>query len=225
MKFDIITIFPNIFDSYFNESIIKRAQRKKLIKINTHNLRDYTHDTHKTVDDRPYGGGAGMVLMAEPIYKAVKDIRKKSRIKKRKIILLSAKGKHFNQKTARRFSKLNQLIIICGRYEGVDERVAKYIADEEISIGSYVLSGGELPAMVVVEATARLISGVIKKESLKEESFSLTGGEEKLKAVCEYPHYTRPESLVINAKLRKVSKVLLSGNHQKIKKWRERYKT
>ena len=204
MKFDIITIFPNAFDSYFNESIVKRAQNKKLIKINIHNLRNYTTDKHKTVDDKPYGGGPGMVMMVEPIYKAVKKIKGKS---KAKVILFSAKGKKFDQKIAQKFSKLDRLIMICGHYEGVDERVGKYIADEEISIGDYVLTGGEIPAMVVTDAVARLIPGVLgKKESLEEIKGS-------------YPVYTRPE---IFNKL-KVPKVLLSGNHKKIEELRKKY--
>lgn len=214
MRFDIITIFPKIFDSYFNESIVKRAQKKNLVQINIYNLRDYTFNKHKTVDDRPYGGGSGMVLMVEPINQAVKDIKKKFKAKKKKIILLSAKGKKLDQKMARGFSKLDQLILISGRYEGVDERVAKYIADQEVSIGDYILTGGELPVMVLLDAVTRLIPGVIAKESLKEESFS------KDKNI-EYPHYTRPERIKINKKERKVPKVLLSGNHKKIKEWRE----
>jgi len=217
MKFDIITIFPKIFDSYFNESIIKRAQRKKLVKINVHNLRDYTIDKHKTVDDRPYGGGFGMVLMVEPILKAVAALKKKraKNVKKTKVILLSAKGKKFDQKMARRFSKLDQMIIISGRYEGVDERVAKYVADEEISIGDYILTGGELPVMVLVDTITRLIPGTITKGSLEEESFS----KEKY---IEYSHYTRPEKVIIDNKTRSVPKVLLSGNHQKIEEWRKK---
>ncbi|MBU1255676.1 tRNA (guanosine(37)-N1)-methyltransferase TrmD [Patescibacteria group bacterium] len=216
MQFDIITIFPKIFDSYFNESIIKRAQQKNLVKINIHNLRDYTFDKHKTVDDRPYGGGSGMVLMVEPINRAVKSIKKvypARRGKKTKVILMSAKGKKFNQAMAKRFSKLDQLILISGRYEGIDERVAKYVADQEVSIGDYILTGGELPTMVLLDSVIRLISGVIAKESLKEESFS------KGKNI-EYPHYTRPENVKINGKKRKVPKVLLSGNHKKIEEWR-----
>jgi len=211
MRFDIITIFPDIFDSYFNESIIKRAQQKKLVKINIHNLRDYTKDKHKTVDDKPYGGGFGMVLMVEPIMKAVKNIRKN---KKNKVILLSAKGKKFDQRMAQKFSKLDQLIIISGRYEGIDERV-KYLADEEICIGQYILTGGELPAMTIVDTVTRLIPGVIAKGSLEEESFA----KEKY---LEYPHYTRPEKIKINGRERKVPKVLVSGNHQKIKQWQEK---
>jgi len=215
MRFDIITIFPKVFKPYFNESILGRAQKKKLIKINIHDLRNYTVDRHKTVDDRPYGGGFGMVLMVEPIAKVIKDIKKKSRVKKRKIILLSAKGRKFDQKMARRFSKLDQLIIISGRYEGIDERV-KYIADEEISIGDYILTGGELPAMTVVDTVTRLIPRVIAKGSLEEESFT----REKY---FEYPHYTRPEKIVINGKNRKVPDVLLSGNHKKIEEWRKKH--
>lgn len=221
MRFDIITIFPDIFDSYFKESIIKRAQQKKLVRINIHNLRDCATDKRKTVDDKPYGGGFGMVLMVEPIYQAVRVIKKKSRTKKsasgrRKIILLSAKGKKFNQSMAKRLAKLDQLILICGRYEGVDERVAKYIADEEISIGDYILTGGELPAMVMVDTVSRLIPGVIAGGSLEEESFNKS---DKYK---EYPHYTRPETMIIDGKKRNVPKVLLSGNHQKIKEWQEK---
>ena len=219
IKFDIITIFPDIFQSYFNESIIKRAQKRKLIKINIHNLRDYTDKSrpqsgsrqwsgHKSVDDKPYGGGAGMVMMVEPIYKAIKKIKKG---KKTKVILFSAKGKKFDQKIAKRFSKLDRLILICGRYEGVDERTAQYIADEEISIGDYVLTGGEIPAMILIDAVTRLIPGVIKKESLKEETSVIQK---------EYPQYTRPE----NFRGWKVPEVLLSGNHKKIQQWREKHK-
>lgn len=218
MQFDIITIFPKIFDSYFNESIIKRAQKKGLIKINIHNLRDYTTDRHKTVDDKPYGGGPGMVMMVEPIFRAVqkiknKKLKTKNTNKKQKIILFSPKGKKFDQKMARRFSKLNRLILICGRYEGVDERVAKYIADEVISVGDYILSGGEIPAMIVVEAVSRLIPGVLgKHESLEEIKGS-------------YPVYTRPEVFYPDPKNKKktwcVPKILLSGNHKKIEEWRK----
>ncbi|MFZ5559744.1 MAG: tRNA (guanosine(37)-N1)-methyltransferase TrmD [Patescibacteria group bacterium] len=209
MRFDIITIFPKIFDSYFNESIIKRAQRKGLIKIKIHNLRDYTSDKHKTVDDKPYGGGPGMILKIEPIYKAIQKIKKPHFAKASrggaKIILFSPRGKKFDQKMAKRFSRLDRLIMICGRYEGVDERVAKYIADEEISIGDYVLTGGEIPAMIVVDAVSRFIPGVLgKHESLEEIKGS-------------YPVYTRPEKF---GKWR-VPKVLLSGNHKKIERWRK----
>ena len=217
MKFDIITIFPKIFDSYFNESIIKRAQKRKLVKINIHNLRDFTKDNHKTVDDKPYGGGFGMVLMVEPIYKAVNNIKNKIlKNKKSKVILLSPKGKKFDQKMAQKFLKLDQLIIISGRYEGVDERIAKHIADEEISIGDYILTGGELPAMTIIDTVTRLIPGVITGGSLEEESFVKN---DKYK---EYPHYTRPEKIKIDGKERRVPKVLLSGNHGKIKDWQDK---
>ena len=212
-KFDIITIFPDIFASYFQESIIKRAQKNKLVKINIHNLRDWTSDKHKSVDDKPFGGGAGMVLKVEPIYRAVKKLKKKNS----KVILLSAKGKKFDQKMARKFSKLEQIILICGRYEGVDERVAKHVADEEISIGDYVLTGGELPAMIITDAVARLVPNVISKESLNEESFQADGS-------LEYPQYTRPEVFSIKEKSWKVPKILLSGNHKKIADWQAKQK-
>ncbi|MCK5123490.1 MAG: tRNA (guanosine(37)-N1)-methyltransferase TrmD [Candidatus Pacebacteria bacterium] len=225
MQFNIITIFPQIFNSYFNESILARAQKNKLVKINVHNLRDYTEDKHKTVDDTPYGGGAGMVFRVEPIYKALVKIVGKSKLKcfrkknnsKTKIILLSAKGKKFDQAMARKFSKLDNLILICGRYEGVDERVMKYLADEEISVGDYILTGGEIPAMTIVDSVSRLIKGVVgNKESIKEESFSK-------KYYLEYPHYTKPNVFSPNKKTNwKVPEVLLSGDHQKIKEWREK---
>ena len=234
MKFNIITIFPKIFDSYFNESILARARKEKLIEINVHNLRDYAKDKHKTVDDTPYGGGAGMVFKIEPIYKALVKIVGKNKLKcfkkgiknqklriknnsKTKIILLSAKGKRFDQAMAKRFSKLDKLILICGRYEGIDERVAKYLADEEISVGDYILTGGEIPAMTIVDSVSRLIEGVVgNKESIKEESFSK-------KDYLEYPHYTKPEFFSPDKKTNwKVPEVLLSGNHQKIGEWREK---
>jgi len=210
MKFDIITIFPDIFDSYFSESIIKRARKNGLIEIAIHNLRDYTLDKHKTVDDTPFGGGAGMVMKIEPLYKAVKSIKKK---KKSRVILFSAKGKKYSQKDARRLAKYEQLTLICGRYEGVDERVVKYVADEEISIGDYVLTGGEVPAMSLVDSIARLLPGVLgNPESLVEESFSKEGGAASL----EYPQYTKPAEFLGW----KVPKILLSGDHKKIKNWR-----
>ncbi len=226
MRFDIITIFPNFFKSFLNEALIARAQKKKLITIRSHNLRDWTDDNHKTVDGKPYGGGAGMVLMAEPIMKAVKNIKRKSKAKKIKTVVFSPKGKKFNQAMARKFSKLDQIIMICGRYEGIDERVAKHIADEEISIGDYVLFGGEVPAMVIMEAITRLLPGAIgKQESLKDESFNEAGimGQKQLSKLIEYPHYTRPAIVKINGKARGVPKVLLSGNHKKIEEWRKKH--
>ena len=232
MKFDIITIFPKIFDSYFNESILARAQKNKLIGINTHNLRDYTDDKHKTVDNPPYGGGAGMVLMAEPILKAVAKLKTKNKKQKTKIVVFSAKGKQFNQKMAYDWSKkLDQIIFICGRYEGIDERVVKILKAEEVSVGPYVLTDGEVPAMAVVSAVSRLIPGVIKLESLAEESHwsRLIKGEKGVKkgerGGLEYPHYTRPEVLEYKGKKYRVPKVLLSGDHKKIEEWRESHKS
>ncbi len=221
MRFDILTIFPEIFDSYFNTSILKKAQKKRLIKIHIHNLRKWTLDRHQTTDDCPYGGGMGMIFKVEPIFKAVKDLKKK-KIKKRHIILFSAKGKKLTQKKVKQLSKYDQIILICPRYEGVDERVAKYIVDEEISIGEYILTGGELPAMVLVDAVSRFVSGVIKKESLLEESFSID-----FEGKGEYPQYTRPEIFYPNKKKKKIAwrvpDILLSGNHKKIKEWRRRH--
>lgn len=215
IKFDIITIFPEIFDSYFKESLIARGQEKKLIKINIHNLRDWTSNKHKTVDDKPFGGGLGMVLKIEPIYKSVSALKKtKNRKQRTTVILFTPRGKKFTQKMAYQFSKLDQLILICGRYEGVDERVAKYIADIELSIGDYDLMGGELPAMVVIETVARMIPGVLGKKELLEERIT------KDKGFIEYVQYTRPE--VFNKW--RVPKVLLSGNHKKIAKWKEKHK-
>ena len=215
LKFDIITIFPEIFDSYFKESLIKRAIEKRLIKINVHDLRKWTKDKHHKVDDKPFGGGLGMVLKIEPIFRAVTAL-KKSKIQnpKSKIVLFSPGAKKLNQKMAYDFSKLDQVILICGRYEGVDGRVAKYIADEEISIGDYVLMGGEIPAMIVVEAVTRLVPGVVGKTQFLKERMT------KGRGFAEYPQYTRPE---IFGKWR-APKVLLSGNHKKIQEWREKYK-
>jgi tRNA (guanine37-N1)-methyltransferase len=215
LTFDVLTIFPKIFDSYLKESLIARAQKKKLIKIKVHNLRKWTTDRHQTVDDRPFGGGLGMVLKVEPIYKAVRAIKGK---KKAKVILFTPRGKKFNQKMAYQFSKLNKLIMICGRYEGVDERVAKHIADLELSIGDYDLMGGELPAMVLMETVARLIPGILGKEQLLKERIT------KEKGFVEYPQYTRPEVFSPKKKVKwRVPKVLLSGNHKKIAEWRRKY--
>ncbi len=212
MKIDVITIFPNIFDSFLKESLLARAQKKKLIQLTAHDLRRWTTDKHKTVDGRPYGGGAGMLLKIEPIFRAVKSLKVKKF--KSRVILLSAKGKTFTQRDAKRLSKYDQLVFICGRYEGVDERVAKYVADEEISVGNYVLFGGEVPAMVIVEVVSRLVPGVVaKEESVKNESFTKN-------TLKEHPHYTRPEVFFLNGKKLKVPPVLLSGDHKKIEEWR-----
>lgn len=235
ITFDVITIFPEIFNSYLKESFIKKAQQKQLIKIRLHNLRKWTKDRHKTVDDRPFGGGLGMVLKIEPIFKAIKEIKRISQrtsvllhpslrsgkrlsTKKRKIILFTPRGKKFNQKLAYSLSRLNQLILICGRYEGVDERVAKYIADIELSIGDYDLMGGELPAMVVIETVTRLIPGVLGKPELLKERIT------KEKGFIEYPQYTRPEVFSPKKGVKwQVPKVLLSGHHKKIAEWRKKH--
>jgi tRNA (guanine37-N1)-methyltransferase len=228
MTFHIITIFPKIFDSYFNESILKRAQKNNLISIKIHNLRDWTTDKHKTIDDTPFGGGAGMVMKIEPLYKAVSSIMynvsrnkkntyyTKYKIQNTKIILLSAKGKKWNQTMAKKYSKLDNVILICGRYEGVDERITKFI-DEEISIGDYVLTGGEIGAMAIVDSVTRLLPGALgNAESAKNESHSLPG-------ILEHPQYTRPEVFSTNHKKLRVPKILLSGNHKKIEEWRKKH--
>jgi tRNA (guanine37-N1)-methyltransferase len=197
--------------------LIKRALDKGLIKIGVHNLRKWTRDKHKTVDDRPFGGGLGMVMKVEPIYKAVKELKEKNK-GKNKVILFSPRGKKFTQKMAYQFSKLDNLIMICGRYEGVDERIEKYVADESISIGDYDLMGGELPAMIVVETIARLIPGVLGKPQLLKERIT------KGKGFIEYPQYTRPEIFSPDKKKKwKVPKVLLSGHHKKIQDWHKKY--
>ena len=237
IKFDIITIFPEIFKSFSQEALIARAQVKGIIEIAPHFLRDSGEGPHRKVDDRPYGGGAGMVMMVAPIARELAKISAKRPEghlggsasipkalggKKSKIIVFSAKGKQFTQAMARRYAKLDQLIMICGRYEGIDERVAQHLADEEISVGPYVLFGGEVPAMMVMEAVTRLLPGALgKPESLKEESFSGRYALHDSRYTLEYPHYTRPEVFEINKKNRRVPPVLISGNHAKIEAWRK----
>jgi tRNA (guanine37-N1)-methyltransferase len=209
MRFDILTIFPPIFNSFLNESILKKAQVKKQITVNIHDIRKFAADRHKTVDDKPYGGGPGMVLKAEPLYACLRNIKKYN---KAKVIFLSAKGKTYNQKMAQGLAKEKQLIVICGRYEGIDERIKKY-ADLELSLGPYVTMGGEVGAMVLIESISRLIPGVLGKySSIKEESFS------KNLKYLEYPQYTRPPVF----KGAKVPAVLLSGDHAKIRVWRDK---
>ncbi len=216
ITFHIITIFPEIFNSYINESIIARAQKENFIEIKIYNLRDWTEDKHKKVDDTPYGGGAGMLMKVEPLYKAVCSITKGKKKKSRKIFLMSAKGEKWNQQTAKEYSQiLSEVVFICGRYEGVDERVLEFI-DGEISLGDFVLTGGELPALTILDSITRLIPGVLGNfDSIDEESHSVKG---KL----EYPQYTRPEIFKIGRRNYSVPKVLLSGNHPEIKKWREK---
>ena len=210
MRIDIITIFPRMFGPVLNESIVKRAQNKRKVEIYIHNLRDYSQDKHKKVDDRPFGGGSGMVMRPEPIFRAVEDIKLKAKIKKSKVILLCPQGERLSQKVLTRLVKYKHLILICGHYEGIDERVRQYLVDEEISIGDYVLTGGELPAMVLVDCLTRLIPGVLgDKNSLNFESFAGN--------LLEYPHYTRPA----NYRRMKAPAILLSGNHKKIAQWRQ----
>jgi len=218
MKIDIVTLFPEMFKGPFDESIVKRAIDKKLVKINIHNLRKWAKDKYKTVDDHPYGGGVGMVMMVEPVYKALKDLKKQSTINNQQsTILLSPQGKQYNQQKAQQLSKLDHLIFICGHYEGFDERI-RQLADEEISIGDYILTGGELPTMVVVDSLVRLIPGVLEKpEATKNESFSPCS----LRSIgyyLEHPQYTRPA----NFKGWKVPEILLSGDHKKIEAWRKK---
>lgn len=210
MRFDILTIFPDIFDSYFQESIIKRAQESGLIEIHTHNIRDYSEDKHKKVDDVPFGGGAGMLMTPQPLHAAITELKKHN---KGPVIYFSPQGKNFTQSKAEKLAAKNQdVILLCGRYEGIDQRIIDSLVDEEISIGKYVLTGGELPAMILVDAVSRLIPGVLgKEESHQEDSFSAALNRKK-----EYPHYTRPAEF----KGMKVPEVLLSGHHEKISKWR-----
>ena len=208
MRIDIITIFPDMFAPVLNESIIKRARQRKKVRIFVHDLRDFTPDKHRKVDDRPFGGGAGMVMTPEPIFRAVEKIKKAGR-QKPLVILLCPQGETFSQPMAKKLSRRRHLILICGRYEGVDERVRKALVDKEISIGDYVLTGGELPAMVIVDALTRLIPGVLgDKNSLNFESFEGN--------LLEYPQYTRPSVF----RSMRVPRVLLSGDHQKIEVWR-----
>ena len=207
MKIDILTLFPEMFLP-LQTSIIGRAQENNLLKIELTNFRDYSKDRLKHVDDTPYGGGAGMVIKPEPIYDAYKDIISKNDFSSHKVIYMSPKGKVLDQEKAKELSKEEHLIILCGHYEGVDERIIEEIVDEEISIGDYVLTGGELPAMVLVDCLARNIEGVLSDDSTKDESFT--------NYLLEYPQYTRPEEFMG----RKVPEVLLSGNHAEVDKWR-----
>ncbi len=212
MRFDILTIFPNIFDSYLSESIIKRALENKLIEISIHDIRKYSKDKHKKVDDIPYGGGAGMVMTPQPLFDAITAIKK---LNKGPVIYLTPQGKTLTQSKSEKIAKKSQgLILLCGRYEGIDERIRETLIDEEISIGNYVLTGGELPAMVLMDSVSRLIPGVLGKEdSHLEDSFSKSLDRKK-----EYPHYTRPQIF----QGLKVPDVLTSGDHKKIAAWRRK---
>ena len=234
LQFDIVTLFPEGF-SYLNESILGRAQKKELIKINIHNLRSFAEGKHKIVDDRPYGGGAGMVLMAPPILRAVEHITStySCQNSKRKVILLSPKGRQFSQQTARTLAnKFSNIILISGRYEGIDERVKKALRAEEVSVGPYILTDGDIAAMIIVSVVARLVPGVLGSEaSLAEESFaevSKIGGRKSIaaedkKMFIEYPQYTRPEVFEYKGRKYRVPKILLSGDHKKIKEWRTKH--
>lgn len=204
MKFDVLTLFPEMF-KILNESIIGRAKEKGLIDINLVNIRDFSNDKHKKVDDTPYGGGAGMIMRADVVYNAYKSLNTKDA----KVIFLSPQGKRLNQEKVQELSKEKHLVLLCGHYEGIDQRVLDKIVDEEISIGDYVLTGGELPAMVLIDSISRYVEGVIRKDSIKEESFS--------ENLLEYPQYTRPEVF----ENERVPEVLLTGNHKKIDSWRK----
>ena len=204
MKFDILTLFPEMFE-ILKLSIIGRAMKKDLIEINLVNIRDFSKDKHKKVDDTPYGGGAGMVIRPDVVYDAYKSVKKEGA----KVIYLTPQGKPLNQTKVEKLSKEEHLILLCGHYEGIDQRVLDEIVDEEISIGDYVLTGGELPAMVLVDSVSRYIDGVLKDGSTKEESFS--------EGLLEYPQYTRPEVFLD----KKVPEVLISGHHENINKWRK----
>ncbi len=207
MIFNIITLFPEFFESPLKTSLIWKAQKKNLIKINIYNLRDFTKDKHKQCDDKPYGGSAGMVMMIEPIYNVIQKIKETQ--PDTKVIYLSPQGKTFNDKKAEEFSKYNSISLLCGHYEGVDYRIVEYLVDEEISIGDYILTGGEAAALVVLDAVSRYIPHVVQKdESVKTDTFR--------EYLLKYPQYTRPPQF----KGMKVPEILLSGNHQKIREWR-----
>ncbi|HEV2289296.1 MAG TPA: tRNA (guanosine(37)-N1)-methyltransferase TrmD [Candidatus Acidoferrales bacterium] len=244
MRFDLITIFPEFFQGPLDYGIVRRAREARLIETGIADLRDFTHDRHRTVDDRPFGGGEGMVLKCEPIFDAVEsfvgpiaDTPGAKALGGTAIVLLSASGKLFRQETARRFARLERMVLICGRYEGVDERVAEHLATDEISVGDFVLSGGELPAVMVLDAVTRLIPGALGNEdSAENESFSATDGEilaaatdsvadeirgewrAASRGILDYPHYTRPQ----NFRGWDVPEILMSGNHEEVRRWRQR---
>ncbi|MDR1052410.1 MAG: tRNA (guanosine(37)-N1)-methyltransferase TrmD [Endomicrobium sp.] len=214
MKIDIITAFPKMFVGSFTESIIGRAIKNKIININFINIRSFSNDKHKKIDDRPFGGGCGMVIKIEPVYYAIKSTGVKKKNKKYKnfytkplVIYMTPQGKILKHKLILDFSKYKHLVIVCGHYEGIDERIKNYV-DEEISIGNYVLTGGEIPAMVLIDSITRILPGVIKSDSIKNDSF--------FNGLCDYPSYTRP----VVFKNHKVPDILLSGNHKNINDWR-----
>jgi tRNA (guanine37-N1)-methyltransferase len=209
VRFDVLTLFPGIFDGFLEESILKRAQNEGLLTIHLHDIRDWATDKHRTVDDYPYGGGAGMVMKPEPIFAAVEAVQPLAE-PPGKVVLLTPQGRVFNQRVAGELSEQPRVLLLCGRYEGVDERVREHLVDDEISVGDYVLGGGELAAMVVIETVARLIPGVLgSAESLRQESHS--------EGLLEYPQYTRPPEF----RGWRVPDILLSGHHGEVEKWRQ----
>ena len=211
MTFNVVTIFPEFFRGPFDFGVIRRGREKGLIEVRVHDLRDFTSDRHRTVDDRPFGGGEGMVFKPEPIFKAVEAVRKSEQAE---VVVLSAAGRKFNQAEALRLSKAEQVILICGRYEGIDERVIEHLATAEVSIGDFILSGGEIAASVVVDAVTRYVPGVVgKEESILRDSFSDPAAETQL---VEHPHYTRPADF----RGWKVPEVLISGDHEAVRNWR-----
>ncbi len=213
MRFDICTLFPEMFKSYLDESILKRAQKAGLLEVHFHNIRDFSKDKHKKVDDTPYGGGAGMLMTPQPLYDCITTVKK---LNKGPVIFMTPQGSKLTHTRTKRFAKhYDSLIIVCGRYEGIDQRIRDLLIDEEISIGDYVLTGGELPAMVFIDTVARFIPGVLGDDnSAEEDSFSRRLGGKK-----EYPHYTKPAVF----KGLEVPEVLRSGNHAEIEKWRKRH--
>ncbi|MFH1430403.1 MAG: tRNA (guanosine(37)-N1)-methyltransferase TrmD [Candidatus Uhrbacteria bacterium] len=231
MKIDIITIFPEVVTPYVNAAMLKRAQTKRLARFDVHDLRKWAPGKHRNVDDKPFGGGAGMVMMVEPIYRALRALRCVQRPassvprRRTRVLLMSAKGKPFTQRDAERYAKkYNRLVLICGRYEGVDERVAKHLADEEVCVGPYVLTGGELPALTIVDAVTRLIPGVLgDPESLEDESFGeLHSQLSNIKYQLGVPAYTRPADFSPKRGVHwRVPKILLEGDHKKIDAWRK----
>ena len=221
MIFDILTIFPGFFTGPLEHGILRRAREAGLLEVRVHNLRDFTTERHQVVDDRPFGGGEGMVLKPEPIFAAVEALWGADRGSdpKQRIILLSAQGRLLTQRRAAQLATCKRLLLICGRYEGVDERVAEHVADEELCIGNYVLSGGELPAAVVVDSVTRLLPGALGDEmSAVRESFAFSGGSETVGGILDWPHYTRP------AEFRglHVPEALLSGHHEQVRRWRRK---
>lgn len=234
MRFDIVTIFPEFFRGPLDYGIVRRAREARLVETHVHDLRDFTQDRHRIVDDRPFGGGEGMVMKPEPIFGAVESLLGEIASKRgagTAIVLLSAAGRLFHQQTAREFAKLDRIVLICGRYEGVDERVAEHLATDEISIGDFVLSGGELPAAMILETVTRLLPGALGNEdSARNESFSAAevatanvelpiagrAKQEVVRGILDYPHYTRPPSF----RGWQVPEVLVSGNHEEIRRWR-----